>query len=69
MSLKTFHLIFVSAATLLAFGCAVWALKNYQAPEGRLGDLLFGIGSALAGAALIAYERYFLKKTKDVGYL
>ncbi len=69
MSLKAFHLIFVSSATLLAFGCAVWALKNYSTPEGRLGDLLFGVGSALSGGALILYERYFLKKTKDVGYL
>lgn len=69
MSLKAFHLIFVSAATLLAFGCAVWALKNYWTPEGRMGDLLFGAGSALAGGVLIVYERYFLKKTKDVSYL
>ena len=69
MSLKAFHLVFVSAATALAFGCAVWAFRNYRAPDGRLGDLLFGIGSVLAGVALIAYERYFLKKTKDVGYL
>ena len=69
MSLKTFHLVFVTAACALAFGCAVWALQNYRSPEGRLGDLLFAVGSVLAGAALIAYERYFLKKTKDVGYL
>jgi hypothetical protein len=69
MSLKTFHLVFVTAACARAFGCAVWALKNYWSPGGRLGDLLFGVGSVLAGTALIGYERYFLKKTKDVGYL
>ena len=69
MSLKAFHLIFVSAASALAFGCAVWAFKNYWSPGGHTSDLLFGIGSVLAGVALIFYERYFLKKTKDVGYL
>jgi hypothetical protein len=31
--------------------------------------LLFGIGSLAAGVALIVYERYFLKKLKNVGYL
>ncbi len=69
MSLKTFHLIFITAACALALGCAVWALKNYWSPEGRPGDLLFGLGSLLSVVALIGYERYFLKKTKNVGYL
>lgn len=68
MSLKTFHLIFVTAAILLALGCAAWAVQNYRA-EGGLGNLLFGIGSALVGVALIVYERYFLKKTRGLGYL
>ena len=42
MSLKAFHLVFITAAILLSFG---------------------------AGIGLIVYECYFLKKTKDVGYL
>lgn len=32
-------------------------------------DLLFGLGSIAAGIGLIAYERYFLKKLKNVSYL
>jgi hypothetical protein len=69
MSLKTFHLIFITAACALAFGCGIWSLKDYWSPEGRLTHLLFGIGSLAAGVALIVYERYFLKKLKNVGYL
>jgi len=69
MSLKAFYLVFITAATALCFGCGVWALKNYASDHGQTLDLLFGLGSLLAGAALIVYERYFLKKFKDVDYL
>jgi hypothetical protein len=69
MSLKAFHVVFITAACALAFGCAVWGLKNFFSPEGRVMDLLFGGGSLLAGVGLIIYERYFLKKLKDVSYL
>jgi hypothetical protein len=69
MSLKAFHVIFITAASALAFGCGVWGLKNYFSDEGRLLDLLFGLGSFIAGVGLIFYERYFLKKLKNIGYL
>jgi hypothetical protein len=69
MSLKAFHLVFISAASGLAFGCGIWALKNYWSPGGAVIDLLAGIGSIGAAIGLIFYERYFLRKTKDVGYL
>jgi hypothetical protein len=32
-------------------------------------DLIFGIGSIVAGVGLIFYERYFLKKLKNISYL
>jgi hypothetical protein len=69
MSLKAFHLIFITAACALAFGCAVWGLKDFFAEGGGPGDLLFGLGSFAAGIGLILYERYFLKKLKKVSYL
>ena len=69
MSLKTFHLIFISASTILAFGCAVWGLKNFFSEGGRAWELVFGLGSLAAGIGLIFYERYFLKKLKNVSYL
>jgi hypothetical protein len=69
MSLKAFHVVFITASSALAFGFGVWELRNYWSPYGKLGDLLFGVGSLLAGAGLIVYERYFLKKLKHVDYL
>jgi hypothetical protein len=69
MSLKAFHIVFITAACLLAFGCGIWGLKNYFAPDGRILDLLFGLGSLAAGVGLIFYERYVLKKLKKVSYL
>lgn len=69
MSLKAFHVIFITASSAMAFGCGVWGLKNYFSPDGRLLELVYGIGSILVGIALIIYERYFLKKLKNISYL
>lgn len=69
MSLKAFHLVFITASSALAFGFGVWELRTYWSTAGLLPDLLFGLGSLLAGVGLIVYERYFLKKLKNVGYL
>jgi len=69
MSLKAFHVIFITAASALCFGCGVWGFKNYFSPDGSVFDLLFGIGSVIAAVALIFYERYFLRKLKNVSYL
>ena len=69
MSLKMFHLVFITAAILLAFGCAIWGFNEYWTSGGRIFHLLFGIGSIISGVGLIVYERYFLKKLKKVSYL
>jgi hypothetical protein len=68
MSLKAFHLVFITAATLLAFGFGGWLAKNFFAGGGA-GNLISALLSFGAGIGLIVYECYFLKKTKDVGYL
>jgi len=69
MSLKAFHLIFITASSAMSFGCGVWGLKNYWSVNGQVLDLLFGLGALLVGVALIVYERYFLKKLKNIDYL
>ena len=66
MSLRTFHLIFITAASALAFGCGIWKLIDFFGPDGRPLDLLFGLGSLAAGAGLLLYERYVFRKLKRV---
>ena len=68
MSLKAFHLVFITAASALAVGFGIWLLKAFFS-EGGASNLIFAIVSFTAGVALIVYERYFLKKTKNVSYL
>ncbi len=69
MSLKAFHLIFISAASALAFGFGVWSLHNYHGADGRTRDLVYAVCSFAVGLGLIIYERYFLKKTRRIDYL
>ena len=69
MSLKALHLVFISAASALAFGFGVWSLKNYRLPGGGAEDLALSLVSMAAGVGLIIYECCFLKKFKNVSYL
>jgi hypothetical protein len=69
MSLKAFHVLFITASSALAFGCGVWGLRDFFSQQGSASDLIFGLGSFAVGIGLILYERYFLKKLKRVSYL
>ena len=68
MSLKAFHLIFIVASITLAFGFGAWLAWTFFKGEGVL-NLIFALLSFGAGVGLIFYERYFLKKTKNISYL
>jgi hypothetical protein len=66
MSLKSFHVVFISASALLAFFFAVWCLA---APAGEPldgGHLAAATVSALVGIGLCFYEAWFLRKMKGV---
>jgi hypothetical protein len=69
MSLKAFHLIFITAAIMLAFGFGGWLFKGFFSPGGRIGDLVGGGAAVAVGIGLIFYERYFLNKTRKMSYL
>lgn len=69
MSLKAFHVLFITASSALAFGCGIWGLRDFFSQDGRASDLIFGLGSLVVGIGLILYERYFMKKLKRVSYL
>jgi len=64
MSLKGFHVVFVSASALLAFGFAAWCVA--AVPEPGAGRLVAGATSVLAGIGLVFYEAWFLKKMRGV---
>jgi hypothetical protein len=61
MSLKAFHLIFVTLLTSLCFGCAAWAFNNDRSG--------WGVTGIATGVLVIVYGFYFLKKLKKVSYL
>ena len=68
MSLKAFHIFFVAASILLAFGFAAWCFVQY-AEEHRRTELISGIASVAVGVGLIVYGRYVLRKLKHISYL
>jgi hypothetical protein len=69
MSLKAFHIVFITVSSGLALGCGVWLLISGFSAGGTKKDIFFGIGSLVGAAALVFYGRYFLKKLKNVSYL
>ena len=69
MSLKTFHIVFISASILLALGIGAWALQNFFSADGSRGDLFSGLASLATAVALGIYGVYFLKKLKHISYL
>ena len=68
MSLKALHVVFIVASIVLALGFGAWSLNEYSHGGARL-NLYFGIGSVVAGLALIFYCRAALRKMKDISYL
>ena len=69
MSLKAFHIAFVTVSTLLCFGFGGWLLNEYFRGGASVNYVVFGAVSFAAGAGLIWYGKYFLKKLKHISYL
>jgi len=65
VSLKAFHVIFISAAVLVALWLGVWAWDQRQAAGGS-GFLALSCGAFAAAAGLVVYEVWFLRKTRKV---
>jgi len=62
LSLKIFHIVFISVSTLLSFGMAAYAWFEV---EGGL-RLLWVALSLVLGIGLIIYGRAFMKKIKEI---
>ena len=61
MSLKAFHLIFVTMLTMLSLGFAAWAFASDR--------IIFGLLGVVAAVLVVVYGVYFLKKLKKISYL
>lgn len=63
MSLKGFHIVFITFSTLLAFGCGVWCLWVNSA-AGAPVYLAGAIACFVAAMGLVIYGVWFWKKMK-----
>jgi hypothetical protein len=61
MSLKAFHLIFVTMLTTLSLGFTAWAFCSDR--------IIFGLLGLLTAVLVVWYGVYFLKKLKKISYL
>lgn len=68
MSLKAFHLVFVTASVLLMLGLTAWCFGNYRRSDSTM-DLVWGAVALASAGALLVYGRYFLRKLKHISYL
>lgn len=69
MSLKAFHIIFVTISTLFSVFFGVWSLDQYLHVEANALNLVYMVGSLALVVGLPIYGYYFLKKLKHVSYL
>jgi hypothetical protein len=65
MNLRSVHafLILLSAALAVLFG--VWCLGEYSRESGA-GSLVAAVTSFVVAAALVAYDSWFLRKTRTL---
>ena len=63
MSLKAFHIVFVTASSLLSFVFAGWALHAHTATA-KTSFLVVGLLSAAFGVLLIVYGFWFWRKIR-----
>lgn len=68
MSLKAFHIFFVTISTLFAAAFGVWAVREYRI-DGDVAKLVAGVGSFLGAVTMVVYGRWFLRKLQGVSYL
>lgn len=68
MSLKAFHIVFISLSSLMCFGCGAWGLSQYTQTHASA-YLLFAVAGLLSGIGLIVYGIRFLRKLKGISFL
>ena len=69
MSLKTFHIVFITLSTLLSAGFGFWSYHDYRMHAGGMPAIVLTVVGFGAAVALVVYGVWFLKKLKDVSFL
>jgi hypothetical protein len=59
MSLKWFHIVFISLSMLMGIAIGIWGLFN--------NFIVLGLASLASSAALCVYGTYFLRKAREAG--
>jgi hypothetical protein len=65
MSLKAFHLLFITLSVILTAFFAAWAIGQYSAAR----DITYAVvagGSLAAGLGLVLYVTKFQRKTRNL---
>ena len=67
MSLRSIHLVFITASIVLAVLVAVWGLGMYTSGRGSVGHVVFAAGSLVSAVGLGFYMVAFVRKTRAIG--
>lgn len=59
MSLKAFHIFFITLAVLLSVGCSMWGFLLGNSP-------IFASACAVVGVGLVVYGILFVKKARGI---
>ena len=65
MSLKAFHIFFITISVMLCLGFGAWCLNSDYA-HGRTAYAVAGCISFGLGVLLVLYESMFIRKFKDL---
>ena len=67
MSLRSIHLVFITASIVLAVLVAVWGVGMYTSGRGSVGHVVFAAGSLVSAVGLGFYMVAFVRKTRAIG--
>ncbi len=68
MSLKSFHIVFISLSVATALFFGAWILLTEDA-GGMVFRIIGGTASFVVGIALALYGRYFLRRFKHFSFM
>jgi steroid 5-alpha reductase family enzyme len=65
VSLRSFHLFFITLSVLLAAFTAAWAVGQYRVDHAAV-DAVWAAGAAALGGGLVVYGAAFQRKTRNL---